>query len=157
MQPKTEIEKIVSLLHHTFEKDAWHGPAVMEVLSEVNDQSAHLKLPNTHSIIELVGHMTAWRRVTIAKLQDTDLTITDELNFPAESNWQKVLDDLKNSQHQLVEAIQKFPPARLSELIPNNENKYTFYTLIHGIIHHDLYHTGQIKLIIKAATVQTLQ
>lgn len=157
MQRETEIEKIISLLQSTFEKDAWHGPAVMEVLSEVNDQSAHLKLPNTHSVIELVAHMTTWRIFTIAKLQDKDFTVTDELNFPIEKNWQKVLNDLKDSQYKLVDAIQKFPPDRLGEVIPNYNNKYTFYTLIHGIIHHDLYHTGQIKLILRAAKGQTLQ
>lgn len=37
--------------------------------------------------------------------------------------------------------------ARLDEGIPKSE--YTFYTMLHGVIHHDIYHSGQIVLLKK--------
>jgi uncharacterized damage-inducible protein DinB len=153
---KTEIQKISSLLNRTFNKGAWHGPSVTEVLQQVDESSAQKRLAGTHSIIELVAHMTSWRDFTISRLEgDNNFQVTDELNFPDEKSWNKALAALNESHRKLVAAVEKFPEEKLSELVPGVENKYTFYTLIHGIIHHDLYHIGQIILINKTASAKT--
>jgi uncharacterized damage-inducible protein DinB len=154
---KTEIQKLTSLLHRTFEKGAWHGPTVKEVLQGITAATALNKLPNTHSIIELVSHMTSWRNFTIKKLEgDLDYKVSDEQNFPALKNWSQALQELDESQRNLLAAVEKFPVEKLSELVAGVTQKYTYYTLIHGIIHHDLYHTGQIILITKATATQTI-
>jgi uncharacterized damage-inducible protein DinB len=146
-----ELNRIAETLRNTFEKNAWHGPSVKETLKNINEESAAKRLPNTHSIIELVGHMTAWRIFTILKLKgDTSYKVTDALNFPLVADWKNVFERLEESQRQILDAIASFPPERLSEIVPHEGYKYTFYTLLHGIIHHDLYHTGQIALIKKA-------
>jgi uncharacterized damage-inducible protein DinB len=75
--------------------------------------------------------------------------VTDDLNFPRPTTWQAATDLLKSSQNDLVETIKKFPEERLGEIVPEGEYKYTFYTLIHGIIQHDVYHLGQIGYIKK--------
>jgi hypothetical protein len=109
------------------------------------------RLPNTHSIIELVANMVAWRNFVISRLGgNNDFTVTNELNFPSPSDWEIVLNTLDQSQHELFTAIQQFPEGRLRDLVPHAEHKYTFYTLLHGIIHHDLYHIGQIALVKKS-------
>jgi uncharacterized damage-inducible protein DinB len=148
---KTETEKITKLLHRTFGKGAWHGPSVKETLDKVSTDHAHDRLtPNTHSIIELVAHMTSWRTFVTKRLQgDADFQVSEEMNFPKETTWSKVLDDLEQSQEALLTAVNEFPVDKLGELVPHAEFKYTYYTLLHGIIHHDLYHTGQIALIVK--------
>jgi uncharacterized damage-inducible protein DinB len=146
-----ELNRIAETLRNTFEKNAWHGPSVKETLKNINAESAVKRLPNTHSIIELVAHMTAWRIFTILKLKgDTSYKVTDDLNFPLSADWKNVFERLEESQRQILDAIASFPPERLSEIVPHEGYKYTFYTLLQGIIHHDLYHTGQIALIKKA-------
>ena len=148
---KTEKEKIISLLKRTFEKGAWHGPSVKEVVGAVAPHQAHHRLNNTHSIIELVAHMISWRTYVIKRLEgDYAYTVAEENNFPQGADWTITLKQLDDSQASLIMAIEKFPPEKLSELVQGVTEKYTYYTLIHGIIHHDLYHTGQIKLISKA-------
>jgi hypothetical protein len=108
------------------------------------------RLPGTHSIIELVAHMTSWRIFVIKKLEgDSGYTVGDETNFPQATDWGKTSKDLDESQSGLLTAIEKFPDEKLSHLVEGVTSKYTYYTLIHGIIHHDLYHIGQIKLISK--------
>lgn len=148
---KTEIQKLTSLLKRTFDKGAWHGPSVTDALQNVNTANAFNRLPNTHSIIELVGHMTSWRIYVTKKLSGDDtFNVTDELNFPASADWGKTLKALEASQRQLLAAIEKFPEEKLSALVEGVSDKYTYYTIINGIIHHDTYHTGQIMLINKA-------
>jgi uncharacterized damage-inducible protein DinB len=148
---KNEKQNIKMLLQRSFEKGAWHGPATKEALQLITQQTSGNRLPNTHSIIELVTHMTAWRNFVIQKLSNNaDYQVSDEMNFPSTQNWASAMADLEKSQLVLLEAIEKFPEAKLTDLVPGVSNHYTFYTLLHGIIHHDTYHTGQISLIYKA-------
>ena len=154
---KTETQKLQSLLKRTFEKHAWHGPSVTEVLQQITAETADNRMPNTHSIAELVVHMAAWRTYVIHVMQgDHDYNVSDEMNFPKPGPWPAPLRSLEITQQQLMDAVGKFPVEKLAELVPHPTNRYTYYTLIHGIIHHDLYHTGQIKLIHKATAVQSL-
>lgn len=153
---QSEIQKITSLLKQTFEKGAWHGPSVQEVLNKITPQQVFNRLPDTHSIIELVAHMTSWRIYVTRKLSGDDTyKVTEELNFPQNTDWPETLRQLEQSQEKLISAIQKFPAAKLEERVPNSETPHKYYQLIHGIIHHDLYHAGQIVLIKKVTAQQT--
>jgi hypothetical protein len=94
--------------------------------------------------------MTAWRIFTVRRLQGDDgYTVTDDLNFKTATSWENAITDLEKSQQELLTAVKSFPEEKLSDRVPHASHQYTFYTLIHGIIHHDLYHTGQIVLIKK--------
>ncbi|WP_333820323.1 DinB family protein [Ohtaekwangia sp.] len=147
---ESEILHLAHALQNTFEKNAWHGPAVKEVLADITPQQAHHRLPATHSIIELVAHMTAWRTFVTHRLRgDTDYKVSDEQNFPTLSDWNIVVRNLEESQAALLQALLQFPQQRLDEKISPGEYNYTFYTLLSGIIHHDLYHLGQIVLLKK--------
>jgi len=145
---KTEIQKIINTLKHTYEKDAWHGPSVKEALADVSAEQAFSHVENSHSIIELVAHMTTWRNYVTEKLRGNDsFEVSDEQNFPDEKDWNRALANLERSQKNLIKALEETPDERLQQIIPNS--KFKFYTMLHGIIHHDLYHTGQIQLIKK--------
>lgn len=151
-----EIQRIVSLLQQTFEKGAWHGPSVKEVLNKITVDQIFNRLPDTHSIIELVAHMTSWRIYVTKKLSGDDtFKVTDDLNFPQNTDWVETLQRLEESQGQLISAIEKFPEDKLTEQAAGFRDPYTYYTLIHGIIHHDLYHIGQIILIRKATATNS--
>lgn len=147
-----EIQRIISLLKQTFEKDAWHGPSVKEALDGISAGQASKKLENTHSIIELVGHMTAWRRYVVKKLEgDPAYAVSDEMNFPQTFDWAHAVAQLEDSQSELLAALEKTSDAKLDQPVPGLTSDRTYYQLLHGIIHHDLYHAGQI-LLIKRAT-----
>ncbi len=148
---KTETEKIASLLKRTFDRGAWHGPSVKDAIRNINGQQAFQRLNNTHSIIELVAHMTSWRRYVINRLEgNNSYLVSDQMNFPMRDDWFAVVEELEQSQQELLELIASFPVYKLSELVPVSEQNYTYYTLLNGIIHHDVYHAGQIMLIRKA-------
>ncbi len=145
---KAEVQKIINILKHTFEKDAWHGSSVKEALADVAEEQAFNRIGDSHSIIELVAHITAWRNYVTEKLRGNDsIELTDEQNFSKERDWNKALLNLEQSQVNLLKALEETPDEKLNEVVPNR--KFKFYTMLHGIIHHDLYHTGQIVLLKK--------
>lgn len=147
---KTEVQRLIDTLSHTFEKNAWHGPAVLEALDGLNAKQANQRLGDSHSILELVAHMTAWRNFVCEKLEgnaDYDI-VSDEMNFPKGKTWTETLKELKKSQQRLLKTLENTPVERLEEVVPGRPFK--FRIMLHGIIHHDLYHTGQIVLIKKS-------
>jgi uncharacterized damage-inducible protein DinB len=153
---ETETQHIAALLEQTFQRGAWHGPSVKEVLEKVSGAQAYERLPNTHSIIELVAHMASWRIYVVRKLAGDELyTVSEEQNFPALRTWETALRELDESQTRLMVGLRSFQPARLHEQVPGVTAPLTFYTLLHSIIHHDMYHTGQIMLIQKATSTQS--
>jgi uncharacterized damage-inducible protein DinB len=146
----TEIDRIVRLLEKTFDKQPWYGSSITEILSSIDSETAGTRHGNTHTIIELILHMAAWRKFTSHRLLgNTEFEITDEINFPSPTTWADAVNALHQSQEELVKAVKQFPIDRLNELVPTKSQRYTFYTLLHGIIQHDIYHLGQIALLKK--------
>lgn len=151
---KNEIERIARQLEKAFDKQPWYGRSIKDLLGEINPEIVHRKV-GPHSIIVLLMHMIAWRRYVTRKLSgDNDFRVTDEENFPTSTGgseaWGKAVSELDKSQQELLAAIRDFPDDKLDQLVPAASHKYTWYTLLHGIIQHDIYHLGQIALLKKA-------
>jgi len=147
----SEIQNIKNILKGTFGKKAWHGPTIKEVLEGITSEQATNSIGNSHTIIELLAHMTAWRIFVVKKLEgDQDYKVTEDLNFPVVSDLQKTIAGLEESQVRLLDALAQFPESQLHEIVPHSSYNYSFYTLLHGIVHHDLYHLGQIALLKKS-------
>ena len=150
---REEIRNIQRLLKNTFNGSAWHGPTVLTIIQDVNYKLAFKSYPNIHSIAELVDHITSWRRFAIERLkgnnsfeviQDNDwkrFTIKDE------NSWEEIKAELINSQKELEKELDNTNDSKLSELVDGKA--YDFYTLLHGVIQHDIYHAGQISLLKK--------
>jgi uncharacterized damage-inducible protein DinB len=159
-QPKnapvpTESSRIADQLHRAFYGDAWHGPAVMEVLADVKAATAIAKpLPDVHSIWELALHIEVWDRSGLVRLQGTVFQPTGLDNFPLPSStpnetaWKKAVAQVKRTHDTLVKTIAALSDDRLNDRVPGKP--YNFYHLFHGIAQHELYHAGQIAILKKA-------
>jgi hypothetical protein len=150
MQQK-EIHRIMENLDRVFSGAAWHGKSVMEVLEEIPPEVAFKPSVQIHRICELVQHMTGWRRFAVKKLQgDTDYEVSADDNWrcfekEGSKTWSAILEDLKTSQTDLLEALKNTADDRLDD--PVDTKAYSFYTLLHGVTQHDLYHLGEIALL----------
>lgn len=143
-----ETSNIELLLENTFRGPAWHGPSVLEALENISEPVALRKGSNTHSIIELVAHMTTWRNFVTKRLNgDSTYEVSEAENFPSANDWATALNNLNQSQANLLATLKTFPAGKLFSIVPTR--KYDFYTMLHGIIQHDIYHTGQIILLKK--------
>lgn len=148
----SEIDRIVCLVEKTFNKQPWYGNSIAATLSSVDEKIVYWRHGETHSIIEIVLHMISWRKFCTQRIKDdNDFEIGEDSNFPTSSTWAEAIDRLNQSQLTLVEAIKQFPEDRLGDLVPSKIQKYTYYTLLHGVIQHDIYHLGQIALLLKLA------
>src|SRR5216684_1939280 len=68
-RPTSESARIADQLRRAFEGAAWHGPALLELLDDVDAATAAAKaLPNVHSIWELVLHVAVWDAAACRRL-----------------------------------------------------------------------------------------
>ena len=150
----TEIERITDQLNRAFVGEAWHGPAVIEILEGVTaQQAAAYPLSGGHSIWELALHLAAWTRAVLRRLRGDPAQLTDAENFPAvtdssELAWEEVRESIKQAHVELRSAILLLDDSRLDQ--PIIEGMSSIYVTLHGVIQHSLYHAGQIAILKKA-------
>lgn len=150
----TETERIADQLNRAFVGEAWHGPAVMEILAGITPQQAAAHpIAGAHSIWELVLHITAWTNAVLQRLQGDPARLTDAEDFPAvtvsnEQAWEQARETIKQAHNELRSAILLIEDSRLDR--PIIEGMSSVYVNLHGVIQHSLYHAGQIALLKKA-------
>jgi uncharacterized damage-inducible protein DinB len=151
----SESARIADQLRRAFEGDAWHGPALLELLKDVDAATAAAKpLPDVHSIWELVLHIEAWDGAAYRRIGGEKVQLTGTANFPvvpkpSEAAWRKAVAQAKRTHDALVKTVAALPESRLRERVPGK--KYDFYHLLHGVAQHELYHAGQIAILKKAS------
>ena len=149
----SEIQRIADQLKRAFEKDAWHGPSVLETLQGVTAEQAEARpVTGAHSIWEIVRHLTAWMKVVRRRVLGERVDQPEEGDWPviketAASEWAKALDELQKSYADLMKTISSFSDEDLSKTM--FDEKDYIYIRLHGIIQHNLYHAGQIAVVRK--------
>jgi len=151
---KSEPALIADQLCRAFEGDAWHGPALLELLQDVDARAASAKpIAGAHSIWELVLHIAVWDWATLQRLAGEVCQPEGEANFPpvkdkSDAAWKKAVAGVKHTHDTLVKTVAALPELRLVEQVPGKD--YNFYHLLHGVVQHELYHAGQIAILKKA-------
>lgn len=115
-------------------------------------------LENLHSIAEIISHLTFWRREALLKIKTGKGSKTDEAPenwLPNEilktKGWTQIKKEYDNTLNELIALLQDKDDAFLSKIYYDNDFKgdYPYSFLINGMLHHDVYHLGQLGIIIK--------
>jgi uncharacterized damage-inducible protein DinB len=153
-EKQSEGARIADQLRRAFYGSAWHGPALMELLDDIDAANAAAKpVPDVHSIWELVLRIAVWddagsRRLRGEKWQPTGLANFPPMAAPTATAWRKAVAATKRTHDALVKTVAALPDSRLGDRVPGK--RYDFYHMLHGIAQHELYHSGQIAILKKA-------
>ena len=153
----TECSRLADQIRRAFDGEAWHGDALVEVLSNVSAaQAAARPIKNAHTIWEIVLHIAAWDRAVLRRIGGTAVDLSDSENFPAildtgELAWETAVEQTRRVHSDLVKAVAAFPDSRLPEQVLGKEKQpyYDYFYMFAGIAQHETYHTGQIVLLKK--------
>jgi uncharacterized damage-inducible protein DinB len=160
----SEIDRIVDELQREFSGDPWHGSPLLQILDGLTaDQAAAHPVPGVHSIWELVLHITAWKGEVRRRLSGAPAGEPEEGDWPAVGDttperWSRALEALRAAHERLMAAIRELPEEELFKPTNDPRNRplgagVSYYVLLHGIVQHDVYHSGQIALLEKALKV----
>lgn len=156
-KPSNEAALLVEQLRNAFEGNAWHGPALLELLADVDAATAAAHpFPDTHSVWELVLHIAAWdgavnRRIVLGKFGKA-LQLNDAENFPpvtdkSSAAWKETLARTKKTHRDLLKTVAGLSDSRLRERVPGKP--YDIGFMVQGVAQHELYHAGQIAILKK--------
>ena len=141
------------MLQNIYEGEAWHGPSIVKALEGINAPLAFKKFQKIHSIAELTDHMVVWKKFTIERLKGNDrYDVTENINWKKfsttdEDAWNNIKNDLHLMQEEFINSLDHISDMKLTDLVFNKA--YDYYTLLHGVVQHDIYHAGQISLLKK--------
>jgi uncharacterized damage-inducible protein DinB len=150
-----EIRLLLALLDEAYDRPGWHGPNLRGALRGLAaDKAAWEPAPGRNSVWQLALHCAYWKYAVCRRLTGAGVRGSfprRPSNWPAlpvrcdAASWKQDLA-LLDEQHRLLrEAVASFSAGRLSE----RRGTSTAARLIYGIAAHDLYHAGQIRLLIK--------
>ncbi len=146
--------RIAGQLRRSLFHEGWHGPALFEVLRDMDaDHAAKLTPAARHSIWLMVQHMRVWQEFGYEALHGKPLPMQDDSSpvgwqpilTVSEAAWQRELARLRDSGEKLTQKAASMEDRRLNEQVPGRA--YDFGHLLLGIASHNVYHCGQIVLV----------
>jgi uncharacterized damage-inducible protein DinB len=149
----SEIQRIADQLKRSLEGEAWHGPALRELLAGVTAERAAAKpLVGAHSIWEIVLHIIGSEELVCERLEGKPRVLSPDEDWPpisetSDEAWKTTLEMLTEVHQKLQRLVLQVPENSLEK--PVVEGASSTYVTLHGILQHNLYHAGQIALLKK--------
>ena len=155
-----EAERLVDQLRRAHDGDPWHGSPIKDVLRGITHEQAARRPPNgAHSIWELVLHMTGWRnevarRATGEPAREPAAGDWPSIGDPTATRWQETLAAFDAAHERLTTVVRGLSDQRMLQPTNDPRNRelgtgVSYYELLHGIVQHDAYHSGQIAIVRK--------
>lgn len=152
--PQVLIKNIIRQLHEIQEGSLWFDQCFKDKIDSLSDADALTRpIPQVHSVAEHVSHMLEWRKECMIRFKGLK---TELMNSPddwkdnaelSKIGWTELKNAFYNSQSELIRLMESQDDIDLETKFLDTD--YNFHYLIEGIIHHDLYHLGQIGVTIK--------
>ena len=156
----SESARLTDQIARAHDGDPWHGSPVKTILEGITHEQAARRPPgDSHSIWQLVLHMTGWRnevarRATGQPAAEPAGGDWPDVGAPTAPRWQAALAALDASHAALLDVMRGMTDRRLLEPTNDPRNRplgtgVTYYELLHGLVQHDAYHAGQIAMVRK--------
>ena len=144
-------ERLLDQLNRAFGGEAWHGPALRNLLDGVTETQAKAKpIRDGHSILELVVHIGTWIDVVARRVGGTvvDSNSVDDWADVTKTTWPRAVQELERAESRLCDAVARLSSEDLDKPVPGE--KRSIYAEIMGALQHNVYHAGQIAILKKA-------
>ena len=150
----TEPQRIAQMAESVFRDGGWIEVSLRDLFHSLTATAAAAHpVPNAHSAWEIALHLAAWHEAVRRRIGGEAVALSDAEDWPTPAkatakNWQAALNNLEQTYAEMVQAIRGMRPEQLDEVVPGRT--VTYYPILHGVIHHALYHSGQVMMLRKA-------
>lgn len=149
------ILNLARQLSEVIDGEIWVDETFLKKLVGLTEEQAFTRpLPSVHSVAEILSHLLEWRISVFSILLGGARTIT--MNSPSnwknndilrKEGWSALKEKFFKSQQDLIEFLSLQQDDYLLQVDSKENHTYLYY--VEGLIHHDMYHLGQIGLVIK--------
>ena len=152
----SEATTIAAMMKSVEHGPAWHGPSMADLLKGLSaEEAAQKPIVNAHSIWEILLHVNAWQDYLVSvEAGGAAAFLEDAADWPpvpesvSDSEWETTQRRFEGGSQEIRELLAHFDDARMRQNVPGRD--FPFKVLLHGLVHHNLYHSGQIALLRKA-------
>jgi uncharacterized damage-inducible protein DinB len=144
-------ERLLDQLNRAYGGEAWHGPALRNLLDGVTETQAKARpIRDGHSILELVVHIETWMDVVARRVggQVVDANSVPDWADVTKTTWKGAVEELERAESRLSDAVARLSSEDLDKPVPGE--KRSIYSEIMGALQHNVYHAGQIAILKKA-------
>jgi uncharacterized damage-inducible protein DinB len=154
----TTGEKLEKELTNVLSGHPWYGSPIYNILGKITFESAYEKpSPAAHNVAEILLHVLSWTEEVMDRMNGMTASVPSSGDWPPtgapdEKKWADWIEDIKLANVNLIKIIRDFPEEQWDELIDDqrgSEPVTTYSEMIYGFIQHQIYHTGQIALLVK--------
>ena len=148
-----EVKFLRDQIETTFKGDSWNGPNLMKTLEGIDyAQAMQRPLGERHSIWELTDHISFWMEEVWKSSRDhAKLNPDKKSDWPemgaTEEEWMQSVNRLEAAVNMTLDVLAGWDDEDLYKQVPGAT--FTFKQMLHGMVHHNLYHAGQINLLKK--------
>ena len=153
------MDHIIQQLKDVQSGKNWMGSSYQKMLNKLEpDQVFKRPTADMHSVAELLSHLTFWRKEVINKILNQGGGKLDDdpgnwLDNPAlkHKGWLQIKKEYQQSLQDLIGLLEHRDDSFLAQTYYDTDFKgtHTYGWLLDGILHHDIYHLGQLGLVIK--------
>jgi len=155
----TKVKNYISKFEQVYGGGNWLAENFEAKLNAITEKQAFARpIPGVHSVAEIIWHCIYWRTVLLKRIEGNlsyRSETVDTLNFLTiedlqKKGWPNLLQELSETQCTLLKLLSLKNDSFL-EL--EYEPGHTYDYIIEGTLQHDLYHLGQIGLVLKILKV----
>lgn len=154
----SNIDSLTGEIRRAVAGDPWFGPSAATLLANMDATTAALRPESaSHSVWEIVRHMTSWARYVAGRVGGAPAGEPAEGDWPVvtatdAASWAEAVADLHRSHDELCEQLGKVLEESLDEVRPetpsdDNGEPVTLRRAVEGVAQHDAYHCGQIAVL----------
>lgn len=156
-----EIQRMTDLSARVLTGDPWHAGSIKDLLADVTATDAVAKpVAGAHSIWELVLHMTGWADEVRSRLDGRAAGAPlagdwPRVGRPTAARWAEARAGLFAAYRRLDRSLAALSDRDLRTPVTDHRDNaagtgLSRYLTAHGIIHHAVYHAGQIAVLKRA-------
>ena len=156
---RNKVDSYIQSARDSFDGKPWYGSSTMKILDQVPETVINSVPPGFQkSIATLLRHMLSWKAFVIVKLKgqaDYKIPEDSKTNWDFETlepstSWQELITEFHERHHEFLKLLQTMTDDDLEDQVGGSI--YSKEYLIRGAIQHDVFHLGQIALMLRALT-----
>jgi len=152
--------QIAKHIRELFNGGSWTGSNMRSVLTGITWEQAISRPHSFNSIAVLVFHTNYYLGALIRVLEGGKLEAHDKYSFDlppigSQKDWEELVNKTFREAELIAGLIENLPDEKLWDIV--EQQKYgIFYRNLHGLIEHTYYHLGQMALIKKLVTENSI-
>ncbi len=143
----------------------WIWESYDKKFKSINEDNVFIQPASGYnSVAQIISHLNEWRKELLSRMTgstEINLRATSPHNFIDNETlkargWDALKKESDDTQQQLIQLLRSQTDDFLERTFQYEEKQNTYLYYVEGLLHHDIYHLGQIGLVLKMISKESV-